>query len=139
MNLKIEPMKRSNAIIILNEFIEKRLTKKKWYNDIKNYIFAMLFYGSVAKGLNRPDSDIDMLIILPLEIETKYTKGEYVYHYKKQEINIVLRSIERLRTIANEQNDKFQAEVFKKSEILWERDNEVRKLLERISQISKEQ
>jgi len=30
----------------------------------------------VAKGVNKPDSDIDILIILPMEQEKEHTKGE---------------------------------------------------------------
>jgi len=36
-------------------------------------------YGSVAKGTNRGDSDIDILLIVPLEVEQTYTSGEYFY------------------------------------------------------------
>jgi len=45
---------------------------------------------------------------LPLGIEQKYTVGEYFYNYKDISINIVLRSIEKLRKIAKSQNDTAQ-------------------------------
>ncbi|HLD04092.1 MAG TPA: nucleotidyltransferase domain-containing protein [Candidatus Nanoarchaeia archaeon] len=121
------------AVRIIKEFIRGDLTRKNWFKKIKLHIKAILLYGSVAKGTNRPDSDIDILIITPLKIEEKYTKGEYVYQYKKYRINIVLRSIERLRRLARKPT-RFQAEVFRKSRIIWEKDKELRKLTERIKQ-----
>ena len=105
------------AVRIIKEFIRGDLTRKNWFKKIKLHIKAILLYGSVAKGTNRPDSDIDILIITPLKIEEKYTKGEYVYQYKKYRINIVLRSIERLRRLARKPT-RFQAEVFRKSRII---------------------
>ena len=76
---------------------------------------AFILYGSVAKETNRPDSDIDILIILPLEQEKRYAKGEYFYEYKGFLINIVLRSIEKLRKIVEEKKDLFQKKVFRKA------------------------
>src|SRR3989344_6666240 len=123
------PLKKQKAIKLIKEFL-KELNKKKWYINIKPHIKAILLYGSVAKGTNREDSDIDILIFVPLKIEKKYTKGEYFYEFKDRqmnkvyEMNIVLRSIERLRKI---KNDKFQKEVFRISVIVWDSDGEVRK------------
>jgi len=100
--------------------------------EIKPYIKAIVFYGSTAKGLNRADSDLDILIFVPLKIETKYTEGEYSYRYHHREINIVLRSIERLRKLGREKNSSFESEVFRKSKILYESDSEVKTLIKRI-------
>ncbi len=125
-------IKKSEALQIVREFITSVLVSEEWYANVLAHIKAIVLYGSVAKGNNRPDSDIDILIFLPLEIEEKYTKGEYFYTYKEQEINIVLRSIERLRTLANEKTDAFQVEVFRESEIIIETDTEVRELIEKI-------
>lgn len=63
-----------------------------------------------------------------MAVEEKYTKGEYFYNFQGHEINIVLRSIERLRKLAKEKNDEFQAKVFIGSEIIAEKDKEVREL-----------
>jgi predicted nucleotidyltransferase len=90
----------------------------------------------VAKETNRPDSDIDILLIMPLDIEEKYTMGEYFYDYREQKINIVIRSIEKLRRIAEEKNDIFQKEIFRGAEILEETDDEVRKLLKDMEKIN---
>ncbi len=117
------------AIDLAGNFIKQKLCEELWYKNINSHVSAILLYGSVAKGTNKPNSDIDILIILPLKIEEKFTKGEYFYDLEGQHINIVLRSIERLRKLANENNDQFQKEVFRNSEILYERDDEVRKLL----------
>jgi len=128
-NIKVN---KNKAVQIIKEFIKNSLSKEKWYQHIKPHIKAIILYGSMAKGTNCPNSDIDFLIILPLAIEKKYTKGEYVYHYKNQEINIVLRSIERLRKLAKNKKNKFQIEVFRNSEIIWEKDNEVKTLIKEI-------
>ncbi len=129
----MEKLTPSKAIKIVKGFKRSLLTRESWFIKIKPYIKAIILYGSIAKGTNRPDSDIDVLIITPLKIEEKYTKGEYVYQYKKYKINIVLRSIERLRRLAKKPT-RFQAEVFRKSRIIWEKDKELRKLTERIKQ-----
>lgn len=89
----------------------------------------MLFYGSTAKETNRPNSDLDLMIIVPLRAEKKYTCGEYSYKYHGREINIVLRSIEKLRIIANNLPDPFQSEVFRNCEIILANDSEVKKIL----------
>lgn len=122
---------KPKAIEIIKRFLENGITEE-WYQNINPYLKAVILYGSVAKGINRPDSDIDILFVLPLEIEEKYTKGEYLYKYDDYEINIVIRSIERLRKIAKQSYDSFQAEVFRESEIIWQKDDEVQKLLEKI-------
>ncbi len=126
---------KQDAIQILKRFTTEILPNELWFQLIQPSIKAMVLYGSVAKGTNRPDSDIDMLIILPLEHEKKYTVGEYEFEFEGHEINIVLRSIERLRFIAKEQSDQFQKEVFRDSEILYCSDKEVESLLEGISRI----
>ncbi|MFH1211991.1 MAG: nucleotidyltransferase domain-containing protein, partial [Candidatus Woesearchaeota archaeon] len=125
------------AIDILHDFIKTELNSKEWYSKIKPHVKAIVFYGSSAKGTNRPDSDIDALIFVPLEIEKKYTEGEYSYEFQGHEVNIVLRSIERLRILGKEQNSMFEAEVFRESEILSESDSEVRELVEKIKKAKK--
>lgn len=120
------------AINIIKEFVEFTLIHESWYKNILLHIKAVLLYGSIAKAENRLDSDIDILIVIPLKIEEKYTKGEYFYKYKGYEINIVLRSIEKMRKLASGTKDAFQTEVFRKSEIIAENDNEVRELIQKI-------
>lgn len=122
------------AIKLYKQFASDVLTNEKWYKSISQYIKATLLYGSVAKGTNRKESDIDILIIVPLEIEEKYTLGEYFYTYEGNEINIVLRSIEKLRTVAKEQKDAFQKEVFRNA-IIINSDDETKILLEIINNI----
>lgn len=85
------------------------------------------------KEENRPDSDIDILIICPRNTKIKYTKGEYFYDFEGREINTVLRSIERLRKLAGQGFNEFEAEFFRKSEILWEKDKEVTELINKLS------
>jgi len=46
-----------------------------------------------------------------------------------------LRSIEKLRKIAEDKNDLFQKEIFRKSEILADKDREVSNLLKQINKI----
>lgn len=118
---------KEESILIANEFIGNELKEEKWFQDIEKYIKAIIFYGSRAKRTNREDSDIDLLVILPLEIEKKYTKGEYAFDFKGLEVNIVMRSIEKLRII-DFAKDEFQKEVFRDCEILYEGDNEVKEL-----------
>lgn len=121
---------RSEAIQLVKEFYTEELKKEEWFKDVQDFTKAVILYGSVSKGTHNPDSDIDVLIIMPLAIEEKYTKGEYAYAYKNFEINIVCRSIETLRTLAKlDEKDLFQREVFRCSEIIWERDDEVIKLI----------
>ena len=117
---------------ILIRFVETELPTKDWYKHVRNSVSAIIFYGSTAKGTNRIDSDLDLLIILPLAEEEAHTEGEYVYHFEGQEINIVLRSIERLRALAEVPNNSFEATVFDQSQILWERDPEVSDLIKKI-------
>ena len=125
-------MTRGEAIKLIERFISERLPDEDWYKQIQNHIKAIVFYGSRAKETNRPDSDVDILIILPLETEKKYTAGEYVFQYEGQEINIVLRSIEKIRKIAKEGASQEEAEPFVQSEIIWESDGEVRNLMGQI-------
>lgn len=125
---------KEQAIEIVKQFINDILPNDDWYRAVQPYIVAILLYGSVAKGTNKPDSDIDILVILPLETEEKYTTGEYFYNYQEQKINIVLRSIERLRKIAEEHKDETQKEVFKGSAII-KSDKEVMTLLRQIDGI----
>ena len=123
---------RDEAIILLHKYMTDFLVKEGWYKYVQPYVKAIVFYGSTSKGLNRADSDIDLLIFVPLKIEEKYSAGEYVYWYQSREINIVLRSIERLRKLAWENDDAVEAEVFRNSEIIFETDSEVRELIGRI-------
>ena len=120
---------------IAKDFIKTELEKEDWFIEVKPFVKAFILYGSVAKEINKPDSDIDIMIILPLEQEERHTKGEYFYDYKGFKINIVLRSIEKLRKIASEQKDLFQKEIFRKAEILIDEDEEVTNLLKKISKI----
>jgi predicted nucleotidyltransferase len=132
MSLPSQPLNKEKALEIIKDFTKEILPSEVWYQDITQHIKAIILYGSVAKGINRPDSDIDILIILPLEIEEKYTKGEYCYKYQNQEINIVMRSEERIESLALKHNDTFQAEVFRGYEIIWQKDNKIKKLIDRI-------
>jgi len=117
---------------IIDDFIKLELPRLRWFQESQPDVSAILLYGSVAKGTNRPDSDIDLLVIMPLEIEKKYTEGEYIYRFHGQEINIVIRSIEKLRKIAKGPHDDFQAEIFRESKIIWQRDDEVFLLISKI-------
>lgn len=131
----MKKLTKKEAINIIKEYIRRELMNKVWYKKIKPYVKAIVFYGSTAKELNRPDSDIDLLIFIPLAIELQYTKGEYSSMFKKREINIVIRSIERLKKLAKEQDSAFQAGVFKNAEIIFESDTEVRTLIEKIKAV----
>lgn len=124
---------RNQAIKIAKDFLSTDLEKEDWFIKVKPFVKAFVLYGSVAKGTNRPDSDMDILLILPLETEKEYTKGEYFYDYQGQKINIVLRSIEKLRKIAIEKTDLFQKEIFRKAEILFDVDGEISGLLKEIN------
>ncbi len=120
------------AVKILQQYLKTELMKHRWFHKIKPHIKAIVLYGSTAKGTNKPESDIDSLIFVPLEIEERYTTGEYFYTYKGREINIVLRSIERLRALSHEKSNPFEAEVFRKCTVLYESDTEVKTLIEKI-------
>ena len=120
------------AIALVKDFLNSDLKREEWFMNVEPFVKAYILYGSVAKETNAVDSDIDVLIILPLEQEEKFTKGEYVYNYRNNEINIVLRSIEKLRLIAQEKTDTFQKEVFRKSEVIQDVDGEVTELLQTI-------
>lgn len=133
----MKKLNRNEAICMLKEYIKTDINKLKWYQNIKPYVKAIVFYGSTAKGLNKPKSDLDILIFVPLEIEKKYTKGEYSYKFKDKEINIVLRSIEKLLKIGEEKNNLFEAEVFRNCEVLYESDSKVRTLIKKIVAIKK--
>ena len=126
---------KAQAIKLVNRYIKEELHDKPWYKHIEPHIKAVLLYGSISKGTNHEQSDIDILIIVPLAVEERYTAGEYNYEYRGQNINIVLRSIEKLRHIAQEHNDQFQKEVFRGCEILTASDGEVQGLLDRIADI----
>jgi predicted nucleotidyltransferase len=128
----MKKLTQTEAIQLLKRFIELELSKKTWFSKIKEHVKAIVFYGSTAKQLNRSDSDIDILIFVPLKIEERYTKGEYFYKFEGREVNIVLRSIERLRKLSKEHNNAFEREVFRKSKIIFESDDEVRILFNKI-------
>ena len=121
---------------LARDFLKNKLTNENWYRNIEKNIKAVVLYGSVAKGTNKPDSDIDLLIILPLEDEEKFTDGEYFIEYGDHEFNIVMRSVERLRKIAHEEHDQFQTEVFRNSLILLSKGEEVKDLIGLICQTS---
>lgn len=126
---------QKQAIKIYKAFSKKVLVNEQWYKDISPFVAAVLLYGSVAKGVNRSNSDIDILLIVPLAIEEKFTAGEYIYQFDTHEINIVLRSVEKIRRIADEQKDTFQKEVFRDTVII-DSSKEVEHLLARISNIT---
>ena len=128
--MKLTPVEAKDILI---RFLKTELPTKDWYKHVRNSVSAIIFYGSTAKGTNRIDSDLDLLVILPLAEEEAHTEGEYIYHFEGQEINIVLRSIERLRALTEKCDDLYQAEVFDQSQILWERDPEVSDLIKKIS------
>jgi len=113
------------ALIELKDALSKKFT-----------LLDFRLFGSKARGDREPDSDIDVMIILPLEQEERYTKGEYFYDYKGFKMNIVLRSIEKIRKIAEEKKDLFQKEIFRKAEILMDTDGEVANLLKEIGKIN---
>lgn len=128
----MKKLSREEAIALLYDYIKDELVQLIWFKHIQPFVKAIVFYGSTAKGLNTQTSDVDVIIFVPLAIEKKYTAGEYVCSFTGREINIVLRSIERLRTLAQEQNNTFEAEIFRHCEILFESDAEVRTLLSKI-------
>jgi predicted nucleotidyltransferase len=132
MSFPSQPLNKEKALEIIKDFVKEILPSEAWYQNITQHIKAIILYGSVAKGTNRSDSDIDILMILPLGIEKKYTKGEYCYKYQHQEINIVMRSEERIESLALKHNDTFQAEVFRGCAIIWQKDDKIKKLIDRI-------
>lgn len=129
---------KAGALKIVRRFIDEELPKLTWYQQTKTHIKATVLYGSIAKGLNRPDSDIDILIFMPLAEEERHTAGEYSYMFQDREINIVIRSVERLRKLAQEKSDTFQKEVFRESVVIDSVDEEVPVLLKVIQEISKD-
>jgi len=64
----MKKLTRTEWIQIIKEYLKKELPKQDWYQHIKTHIKAIIFYGSTAKGLNKPDSDLDILIFVPLKI-----------------------------------------------------------------------
>ena len=123
-----------NFTPLLHKFLDEVISKENWYQNIKDELRSIILYGSVAKGTNRPDSDIDLLFVLPLAVEEKYTTGEYFLNYDNHEFNIVMRSIEKLRQLAGGSHDAFQAEVFRDSKIIWQKDEEVKDLIAKIQE-----
>lgn len=119
---------KDQAIGVASRFLEQILPKDYWYQKVSEDTKAILMYGSVAKETNSHKSDIDIMVILPLESEKKYTEGEYVYKFEGHEVNVVLRSIEKLRTI-NFSKDNFQQEIFLNCVFLFESDDEIRNIL----------
>ncbi len=126
---------KAEALKIVRRFVDEELPKFTWYQQTRSRIKATALYGPTAKGMNRPDSDIDILIFMPLAEEEMHTTGEYFYSFQNREINIVIRSIERLRKIAEEKSDAFQKEVFRESVVIESADDEVAKLLKAIQAI----
>ena len=130
------PINKIQAIEIVKDFLDEEIVSESWYQAVKPGLKAIILYGSVAKGTNRADSDLDLLFIMPLEIEEKETAGEYFYKYEDHEINIVIRSTEGLKQIAAGVHDDFQAEIFREAEIIWQKDEEVKELIERIKGVA---
>ena len=127
----MKKLSRQEAIALLHTYLQHELVRLPWFKPIRPFIKAIVFYGSTTKGLHKPTSDLDILIFVPLAIETKYTAGEYVYLFKDRTINIVLRSIERLRKL-KEHSDALESEVFRDCELLFESDSEARVLIAKI-------
>ena len=63
---KITP---SQAIKVIQGFKRSVLDRENWFININPYIKAILLYGSVAKGTNRLDSGIDILIMYVESLE----------------------------------------------------------------------
>ncbi len=125
-------MNKLQAIGLCCDFLNSILEKEDWFIKTKPSIAAILLYGSTARGTNRPDSDIDILIFMPLALEKKFTRGEYFYNFKNVEFNIVIRSLERLRELAADNYNQKEADVFEGCVMLAQTNNEVGKLIGRI-------
>ncbi|MCX6744966.1 MAG: nucleotidyltransferase domain-containing protein [Candidatus Parcubacteria bacterium] len=92
----MKKLNRNEAIALLRRFLKVNTGILKWYRLVKPHIKAIVFYGSTAKGLNKSGSDLDLLIFVPLEIEKKFTKGEYVYTFYGRKIDIVVKYCTKL-------------------------------------------
>lgn len=123
---------KQEALYIIKQFICERLNHEEWYQRCIDVIEVAILYGSVAHQTNRPDSDIDIALFMPLRFEQKYTKGEYFYEFADHEINIVIKSTEKLHKQITEGINQQDKHVFTDAEIIFAKDeglgNELRRL-----------
>ncbi len=52
---------KSEAVQLVKEFLAENLKKEEWFKNVQDFIKAIILYGSVSKGTNNPNSDIDVL------------------------------------------------------------------------------
>ncbi len=69
-------------------------------------IYAIILYGSVAKGTDAANSDIDILIISGKDQKISQIKAE---KYLKREVSIIVRSYEAWRRIAKKDKAFYDA------------------------------
>jgi predicted nucleotidyltransferase len=119
---RILPITKTEAVAVLNRFIDFVLNKEEWYQKCLPNIEAMLLYGSVAHQTNRANSDIDLAIFMPLKLEELYTKSEYFYSFEDYEINIVIKSTENLQRQIIDGINNHDKHVFQDAIVMYSKD-----------------
>jgi len=122
-----QPVTKKEAIVVLKEFIALILVNEEWYKSCVNVIELIILYGSVAHQTNRIDSDIDIALFMPLDYEHRFTKGEYFYNFEGYEINIVIKSTERLHAQIERGITVQDKHVFTDVEIIFAKDRTIRR------------
>ena len=74
---------KTQAIKIAKDFLEIGLEKEDWFLKVKPSLKAIVLYGSMAKETNRPDSDIDVMVILQNEEIRRVVNGLLSFSQRK--------------------------------------------------------
>ena len=98
-----------NSIQDITDIFQKHIDK-----FIKEFDISLIYiFGSFAKGTNRPNSDIDIAVLLDREIDV-YTKldilGELVDIFKREDIDLV---------ILNNVNEVLKFQIIKYGKIIY--------------------
>jgi len=90
---------REEGIALAKEFVEKVLSKEKWFSNLekKNLCDLLLLTGSVVQGGKDHLSDMDLFLVAPLKIQKKMNLPPvYEYTYKGIKIEISNATTEKL-------------------------------------------
>lgn len=124
---------------------EESLERLKAYFSDKEEVIAVIFGGSVAKGCERPDSDLDAMVVITDEAyklrvsknETAETIGGYCT-YEGGYFDIKYMTKEFLQDAA-EKGSEPARNAFLKSRVLFTRDSEIPKIVEKIPVFQKQE
>ncbi len=99
----------------IEEFAEKLVRE---FRPLK-----VVLFGSYAKGIVTPDSDVDLLVILPFEGKPVFKSVEMRLKLRPRfPLDLIVRTPEKVEERL-EMEDAFMEEVMEEGKVLYEADN----------------